>query len=456
MSESLWHLRDDDETFGPETEARLIEWAQMGKIHPGQEISQDLVTWQRVEEVPFLDMRFSIDPGDGNPRGPFNRVAAEALIASGKLPPEARLVETRAPFSAAEPAISSASADEAEAIPAAAADAVSANEESAPGNAPSAASAPVIERIIEKTVTVVDDARIKELEGLLEEERRHTGDLQQRLDAASKAAGDQRMREAMLEAEAANARAEFAALNDRMERSLKDAVDRELKLNEQIRVLEDELRRLPQAASEVADIQAAMYSVMTKEAEELRVMLESEKAEAEAFHRRHQERFERLQERRRELLRRSGANIEEMTRRALVDRPEDPRTAQLRKELSETRHSAEQQRVEATRRIRELEMQLAEKSATERRTLDGLKDITELRQENQQLRERLQLREQELLAARQQEETMRQNQAARQQALMTRLAALETPSIASADSLETNQSRAMRGSKLPRWMRLGR
>ena len=98
MDEAKWYLRTLDETFGPETEAQLVAWARVGRIQPGQEISDDNVIWRKVEEVPFLDMRFSIDLGDGNPRGPYNKAAAEALIASGRLPPTARIVETREPF----------------------------------------------------------------------------------------------------------------------------------------------------------------------------------------------------------------------------------------------------------------------------------------------------------------------------------------------------------------------
>ena len=80
MSESKWYLRTQNDTFGPEPESKLIEWAKLGRIQPGQEVSDDNITWHRVEDVAFLDMRFSIDIGDGNPRGPFNRAAAEALL----------------------------------------------------------------------------------------------------------------------------------------------------------------------------------------------------------------------------------------------------------------------------------------------------------------------------------------------------------------------------------------
>ena len=91
-----------DEVFGPVTRDSLLEWAQMGRIQPGQEISEDGENWVPATEVAFLDMRWSIDIGDGTPRGPFNKKAAQALLASGRLPRGSRLVET-APPPAADP-----------------------------------------------------------------------------------------------------------------------------------------------------------------------------------------------------------------------------------------------------------------------------------------------------------------------------------------------------------------
>ena len=89
-----WWLRTQDEVFGPVTRAELLDWARMGRVQPGQDVSQDGETWQPATDVTFLDMRWSIDIGDGTPRGPFNRHAAEALLKSGRLPPESRLVES--------------------------------------------------------------------------------------------------------------------------------------------------------------------------------------------------------------------------------------------------------------------------------------------------------------------------------------------------------------------------
>ena len=50
---------------------------------------------------------------------------------------------------------------------------------------------------------------------------------------------------------------------------------------------------------------------------------------------------------------------------------------------------------------------------------------------------------------------MRQQQAFGQQAMMARLAQLESPSIGTVQSLSTNQSREAKLVKLPRWMKIG-
>ena len=468
MSEATWYLRTQDETFGPETEERLVEWAKLGRIQPGQEVSDDNIVWRRVEDVPFLDMRFSIDIGDGNPRGPFNRAAAEALLASGRLPPTASLVETRAPFEEPKPEVPKPEEQKPE-EPAA--------EKAEEKIVEKIVEVPVekivekvvevpVEKIVEKVVevpvekivekVVVDETRVKELEGLLAEERRHTADLQQRADESSKNAAAAAKAAAERESEL---RAKLSAEEDRaakLEAGLRDAADRENKYEEQVKHLEDELRRLPQAASEVADIQVAVYSILKSEAEELAAAAELEKRDFEELKKRYAERADRLQERRREILKRSGANIEEMTRKALRDRPEDPRTVQLRREFEALKRAAEHQRLDSEARIRELEDVVKRYKADDRRMAEGMKDVTQLRQEMEAVREQLRLREKELLAERQRNEELSRAEATRQQVLLARLAALESPSIGTSQSLETNQSREARQVKLPSWMRLGK
>ena len=455
---SQWYLRTQDETFGPESEEKLVEWARLGRIQPGQEISEDNEVWRRVEDVPFLDMRFSIDIGDGNPRGPFNRAAAEALLASGRLPPTATVVESREPFDAPAPSV------EPEPLP-------EPQSEPAPQPEPQVASSQVdpepkviekivevpVEKIVEKIVEVpvekiVEKEVIKEVpvEKIVEKEvikevpvevekivekvvvdETRVKELEEMLAAATRVAGEN-------------------------EKATKDEKAVSEKLREQVHSLEDELRRLPQTASEVADIQAAVYSIMTSEAEELAAIIDAEKKDADEFRRRHEERADKLLERRRLLLKRAGSNIEDMTRRALVERPEDPRMARMRKEYDAFRQHSEKMALESERKIRELSDQLRTSRAETARVSEGMRDITQLRAEIEDLKARLQLREKELLESKQANETLRQHQAASQQALMARLASLESPSIGTSSTLATNQSREAKLVKLPSWMRIGK
>jgi hypothetical protein len=195
---------------------------------------------------------------------------------------------------------------------------------------------------------------------------------------------------------------------------------------------------------------------MTSEAEELAAIIEAEKKDADEFRRRHEERADKLLDRRRMLLKRAGSNIEDMTRRALVERPEDPRMARMRKEYDAFRQHSEKMALESERKIRELSDQLRTSRAETARVAEGMRDITQLRAEIEDLKARLQLREKELLESKQANEALRQQQATSQQALMARLASLESPSIGTASTLATNQSREAKLVKLPSWMRIGK
>ena len=453
---SQWYLRTQDETFGPESEEKLVEWARLGRIQPGQEISEDNEVWRRVEDVPFLDMRFSIDLGDGNPRGPFNRAAAEALLASGRLPPTATMVESREPFDAPAPIDAPEPQSEPEPQPEPAPQVATSQVEPEPKVVEKIVEVPVekivekivevpVEKIVEKEVIkevpievekVVEKEVIKEVpvekivEKIVVDETR-VKELEEMLAAATRVAGEN-------------------------EKATKDEKAVSEKLREQVHSLEDELRRLPQTASEVADIQAAVYSIMTSEAEELAAIIEAEKKAADEFRRRHEERTDKLLDRRRLLLKRAGSNIEDMTRRALVERPEDPRMARMRKEYDAFRQHSEKMALESERKIRELSDQLRTSRAETARAAEGMRDITQLRAEIEDLKARLQQREKELLESKQANETLRQQQATNQQALMARLASLESPSIGTASTLATNQSREAKLVKLPSWMRIGK
>ena len=469
-----WYLRTQDEIFGPESRERLIEWARVGRIQPGQEISEDNEIWRRVEDVPFLDMRFSIDLGDGNPRGPFNRAAAEALLSSGRLPPTASLVESREPFpeESEGPALAVASDEPSASVNGE----VKVIEKIVPVEkiVEKIVEVPVekivekevvkevikevpVERIVEKTI--VDETRVKELESLLAAEESRANGLEEKLTAEESRANGLEEKLAAEESRTKQLEESLAATTHAAEESSKAHADEKAaneKLREQVASLEDELRRLPQTASEIADIQAAVYSIMTGEAEELLAIMDADKKEFEEFSRRHQDRVDRLAERRRTLLKRAGTNIEDMTKKALVMRPEDPRTARIAKEYEDFRRLAEKRAADSERQVRDLTERLRTSQAETQRAAAGARDVTQLRTDIEELKAKLQLREKELLAEKQSNEDLRRQQATRQQVLLTRLAALESPSIGTAQSMSTNQSREARLVKLPSWMRLGK
>jgi hypothetical protein len=471
MAEAKWFLRTMDETFGPETKDQLIAWARVGRIQPGQQISDDNIFWRKVEEVPFLDMRYSIDIGDGNPRGPFNKAAADALISSGRLPPTATIVETRPAFEPEED-----SEPEVDGL------------EQAGNNAGQEPEEKVIvkevrvevpvEKIVEKEVVkeilvevpvekiveveklvekeirievpvekivevpvekeiekiVVDDTRVKELEGLLDAK-------QAELDA----------KKLEFEAKTLENETRINALKTQLDEIRKESQG----FADELSRCQAELKRLPQAAIDIATVQAAMFNMISSEAEEIAKMLEAERSEAEEFRRRHQERSDRLLERRRNLLKSAGASVSDMTKIALRDRPEDPRIAQLRTELIESRRASEKVAAERERRIKELEDSLRVARNEQTRVSARTKDMTELTNEAEQLREKLRFREKEILVLRQQNEELLKREAHSSQILMARIAQLESPSIGTASSLSTNQSREARQVKLPGWMRLG-
>jgi len=90
---SQWFLRTGGETvFGPVSTEGLIVWAEQGRILPGHEVSNDRKKWVQAVSVAILDMRWFVDDGKGELRGPLNRLAAEELIKSGKVSEEAQIV----------------------------------------------------------------------------------------------------------------------------------------------------------------------------------------------------------------------------------------------------------------------------------------------------------------------------------------------------------------------------
>ena len=549
MSEK-WYLRTQDDTFGPETRERLLEWAKMGRIQPGQEISNDGETWKPAVEIPFLDMRWSIDIGDGTPRGPFNRHAAEALLKSGRLPPGSKLVEVPPAFEVAESAPTPEAAPDPDPSPTV-----------EPERAEQEPEVKVVEKIVKVPVEVIKEVPVEKIvekevvkevpvekvverevrvevpvevikevpvEKIVEKERIvevESPELLARaaaLEAAVAAAreeGAKALSEAQQERELAitTLRAEgekalsaareqhehellaarqqgekalsaareqheqellaarqqgeqaLSAARERHEQELlaarqqgEQALSAERAESErtkkaleeakrETRTLESEIRRLPSNAKEAADTEAAVYCLMRDEADDLERAIAEEKAEAEAAQKRWHARADRLAARRVEILKRIGDDAKDMKSRALRANPMDPRTVQLRQELDALRLVAEKNSYESGQRIKELTRALNEKTTEASRLAVQVTDVKRLQDQIQELRERLQLREKELMVERQASEELRRAAESAQQSLLKRLSELESGLPG-----HTDQSREARAqaSRFPSWMQL--
>ena len=474
---ATWYLRTQDETFGPESRERLLEWARMGRIQPGQEISSDGETWLPATEVDFLDMRWSIDIGDGLPRGPFNKVAAQALLDSGRLPKGSKLVEVK-PEPSEEPSDEEPVAGEPIVEPEIETAAAPSVVEKVVEKRVEVPVEKIVERVVEvpveKIVEKVVEKRVEvPVEKIVEkrvevpvekivEKRVEVQDpeLLARLDEMTAraeqlksglAAAETRVSaaEAQIAAVHATAKETIAAVKHEAQSQVVAAQQKARAAEAETLVLSDEIKRLPQNAQAAADMEAAVYALLNEEAEALAKTLAVEKREAEQAQQRWRERSERLLARRQELLRRIGTSADDMKRRALREHPEDPRTVNLRRELDAQRILSEKAAREADVRLRDLAAQLRERTTEVERLRQQVKDGAVLMRQIQDLRERLQQREKELLEERQRAEAARQQQIAAQQTLLARLSALESGLPGG-----TDQSREAHGVKLARWMGL--
>ena len=123
----------------------------------------------------------------------------------------------------------------------------------------------------------------------------------------------------------------------------------------------------------------------------------------------------------------------------------------MRQELDALRLVAEKNAYESGQRIKELTRALNEKTTEASRLAVQLVDVKRLQDQIQELREKLQLREKELMAERQASEELRRTTEAAQQSLLKRLSELESGLPG-----HTDQSREARAqaSRFPSWMQL--
>ena len=89
----VWYLKlSDGSVYGPEEHSVVFRWASEGRIAPGDQISQDNITWVFAENVARMRMDWMAEMGNGKTYGPFNLLAVPNLVRHGTFRPTARLV----------------------------------------------------------------------------------------------------------------------------------------------------------------------------------------------------------------------------------------------------------------------------------------------------------------------------------------------------------------------------
>lgn len=84
--ESKWFLRiASGAVYGPVAVDSLKSWAEQGRIIPGNEVSSDGKEWLPASSIPELGLEWYLEDSNGNRNGPYNRAAAEKLVASGRV-----------------------------------------------------------------------------------------------------------------------------------------------------------------------------------------------------------------------------------------------------------------------------------------------------------------------------------------------------------------------------------
>jgi hypothetical protein len=391
MAECTWLLKTPDAIYGPETEDRLISWAKAGKIQPGQSISTDGEEWISVTEVPFLDMRWSIDIQDGKPpRGPFHREAVDALLQRGKLPENVKIIEVREPWIQEELILDENPDD----------------------------------LTVEKDYIIDDASPSQEIEESEKEE--------EPIEETPIESTPVEQEEIVQEEKVPEPEEEKIVVKEELPQ-------RETVVNSQKQV---DLPNIPPEAT-------ILYGLMREEAESLAKLIADEKRETEEFRKASQERQERMQERRQSLLRLIGSDADDMVRRARITHPTLARDTGLRQDYNALKLLQERITQEAKNKIDTLTDRLNKSETEVRRMRQQMIDSSTLSKQLIETRETLQRREKEIMAERQRFEEERQRYAMERQTLMARLSALETGLPGG-----TNQSREARGVKLAPWMGL--
>ncbi len=493
-----WFLRINGETvFGPVSTEGLIVWAEQGRILPGHEVSTDRKKWLQAVSVPLLDMRWFVDDGEGELRGPLNRLAAEALLKSGKVPEGSQLLSSdevdtdtgagrdekrdeptkdtlpdsvlRVRVRELEGMVNGLRERLAKLSDASALETVQHERDVLSALVKEAeAQRDACLRNADKENRARDRKeellrqQIKKLEQQLEE-----ADNRSRLSesaAAEQAAGFQRQiaeaeaahasRMAELERRVAEAEDKACAAEKGFVELLNDANARDAAYQEKIAALEKACAQSPEETARFFADQAALFELMKAEADELAAGIERERTYMDQLKEIGGQRQQALLARRQLLVKQMGGSPAEMTRRVAREQPSDPTAARLRTELENLRVTYAREVSQAEERERGMQRKLRVLEAESEKLLGQAAEGEKTSRRLHEVEEVLRKREQELADERKNREAEREQYQSSQQALLMRIETLEkglkptTP-----DAIQSSEAR---NAKLASWMRLKR
>ena len=410
----MWYLRTGgSNVYGPVSTSTLLQWAEQGRVLPGHEVSLDQKDWSSAESVPELAMNVYIDMGNGNLGGPFNRIAAETLLKSGRVPAGSKLLTN------------TESSEESEEVVEEEPEEQEPEEEPAQEEGPSETELVLQEKVKSlESLVARQQHQIRELEKFsasLKEAEQERDALREKI-RANNAAHEQEMQNSQQEISERDAKilsleSEIDELNAKIEKAnedfaelLKTSNERDLEARKKQAELEKSCSLPPEAIRKFQMDQAAVYALVKEEADTLSQSLEDEHGYLERLKALAIERQQTMLDHRRKYLRILGSSPIDMTQRTLRNQPYDSQVVNLRAQL-------ENQNLAAQR-----EKQLYD--ARENELLQRIKQL-ESEADIQSVRELLRQREQELSEMRRDRNDEQEQFRASQSALLARIETLE-------------------------------
>lgn len=424
----MWYLRTGgSNVYGPVSTSTLLQWAEQGRVLPGHEVSQDQKDWSSAESVPELAMNVYIDMGNGNLGGPFNRIAAETLLKSGRVPAGSKLL-TNTESSEEPEEVAEEEPDE------------EPKEEPVQEAGPSEAELALQEKVKSlESLVARQQHQIRELEKFsasLKEAEQERDALREKI-RTNNAAHEQEMQNLQQEISERDAKilsleSEIDDLNAKIEKAnedfaelLKASNERDLEARKKQAELEKSCSLPPEAIRKFQMDQAAVYALVKEEADTLSQSLEDEHGYLERLKALAIERQQTMLDHRRKYLRILGSSPVDMTQRTLRNQPYDSQVVNLRAQLENQNLAAQREKQLYDTRENELLQRIKQLESEAAHLTEQLGKAEKTQSDIQSVRELLHQREQELNEMRRDRNDEQEQFRASQSALLARIETLE-------------------------------